>query len=217
MIARARKALPGMVFSMLLASPALASSGSGHAVRHPAQPEPVRRSHAEPRLAEQRRPSVSRAALATVSRAGGRVTTAARSRRWYGGYGGRSSQTAFINDATAWSEPGVDLMASAGGEIARGGAATQVGTASWYGGSRWQGNRTTSGERFDDSQLTAAHATLPLGSRVLVSLTRGGRSVVVRITDRPGTRRRIIDLSRAAAAELGILDQGVAQVSITPL
>jgi len=92
----------------------------------------------------------------------------------------------------------------------------QVGVASWYGGRRWQGRMTASGIRYDERQLTAAHASLPIGSQVRVTVAETGRTVVVTINDRPGTRKRIIDLSRAAAAELGILSRGVAQVTITP-
>ena len=92
----------------------------------------------------------------------------------------------------------------------------QVGVASWYGGRRWQGRLTASGVRYDERQLTAAHASLPIGSQVRVTVADTGRAVVVTIIDRPGTRKRIIDLSRAAAAELGILSRGVAQVTITP-
>jgi rare lipoprotein A len=211
MMTRALKAFPGMVFSMLIAAPAFASGTAAHAARHETTPEPRRTAHA----VEHRRPAISRTALASVSRAGGRVTTATRVRRY-----GRNapSTTAFVNDATAWSEPGVEVNGAAygGGAFARG-QVMQVGLASWYGGNRWQGHRTSSGARYDEMELTAAHATLPLGSRVLVALAGGGRSVVVTITDRPGTRKRIIDLSRAAAAELGILERGVAQVSLTPL
>jgi rare lipoprotein A (peptidoglycan hydrolase) len=93
----------------------------------------------------------------------------------------------------------------------------QSGLASWYGGQRWHGNRTSSGNIYDQDALTAAHASLPLGSRVLVTLVGTERNVVVTINDRPGTRRRIIDLSRAAAKELGILERGVAMVTLTPL
>jgi rare lipoprotein A (peptidoglycan hydrolase) len=92
----------------------------------------------------------------------------------------------------------------------------QSGLASWYGGPRWQGQRTAAGGRYEQDALTAAHATLPLGSRVRVS-TASGRSVVVIINDRPGTRRRVIDLSRGAAAALGILDRGVAPVTLSLL
>jgi len=90
----------------------------------------------------------------------------------------------------------------------------QTGTASWYGGKRWQGKPTFSGAPYNEHDLTAAHATLPMGSKVRVVVADTGRSVVVTINDRPGTRRRIIDLSRAAAAELGILSRGVATVTL---
>ena len=96
------------------------------------------------------------------------------------------------------------------------GAWRQAGIASWYGGRRWQGRRTASGTRYDERQLTAAHASLPLGSQVRVTVVNTGRTVVVTINDRPGTRTRIIDLSRAAAVELGILARGLAQVTLTP-
>jgi rare lipoprotein A (peptidoglycan hydrolase) len=95
--------------------------------------------------------------------------------------------------------------------------AHQIGLASWYGGQRWHGNRTSSGDIYNQNALTAAHASLPLGSRVRVTLVDSGRDVVVTINDRPGTRKRIIDLSRAAAEELGILERGVAMVTLTPL
>lgn len=96
------------------------------------------------------------------------------------------------------------------------GAWRQVGVASWYGGRRWQGRLTAAGVRYDERQLTAAHASLPLGSRVRVTVADSGRSVMVTINDRPGTRKRIIDLSRAAAEELGIVARGVARVTLTP-
>ena len=70
--------------------------------------------------------------------------------------------------------------------------------------------------RIDQNSLTAAHATLPIGTRVRVTLVGSGRNVVVTINDRPGTRERIIDLSRAAARELGILGRGVAMVTLSP-
>ncbi len=91
----------------------------------------------------------------------------------------------------------------------------QTGLASWYGGPRWRGKRTSSGVRYDENALTAAHASLPLGTRVRVTLVGSGRHVVVTVNDRPGTRRRIIDLSREAARELGILDRGIAMVNLT--
>jgi rare lipoprotein A len=86
------------------------------------------------------------------------------------------------------------------------------GKASWY-GPGFQGKRTASGERFDMNAFTAAHRTLAFGTRVLVRNTRNGREVVVRITDRgPHVRDRIIDLSQAAAAAIGMLRDGEAPV-----
>lgn len=86
------------------------------------------------------------------------------------------------------------------------------GRASWYGG-RFHGRRTASGETFDQDELTAAHRTLPFGTRVRVRNLASGREVVVRINDRgPSSKARIIDVSRAAAEELGMLQGGTAPV-----
>jgi rare lipoprotein A len=90
------------------------------------------------------------------------------------------------------------------------------GIASWY-GPGFDGRPTASGERFDPDALTAAHATLPFGTRVRVTSLRSHRSVVVRINDRPGYPDRIIDLSRAAASALGIVSAGTARVRIAVL
>jgi rare lipoprotein A len=94
--------------------------------------------------------------------------------------------------------------------------ADQQGQASWYG---YEGGRSTaSGERYNPGGLTAAHRTLPLGSRARVTNNRNGRSVVVRINDRgPFTGGRIIDLSEGAAAAIGIKGSGVGNVTVTPL
>jgi rare lipoprotein A len=86
------------------------------------------------------------------------------------------------------------------------------GRATWY-GARFHGRRTSSGERFDMNRLTAAHPTLPFGTRVRVRNEANGREVVVRINDRaPRLPGRIIDLSKAAAAALGFLKAGKAPV-----
>lgn len=90
-----------------------------------------------------------------------------------------------------------------------------VGKASWYGG-RFHGRRTASGERFNKHALTAAHKTLPLGSKVIVTNLKNNSSVVVEINDRgPFVRGRIIDLSQAAAQAIGMY--GTEQVRITRL
>lgn len=91
---------------------------------------------------------------------------------------------------------------------------TQVGIASWY-GPRFHGRKTASGERFDQNAMTAAHRTLRFGSFVVV-FRPNGRSVIVRINDRgPFIRGRIIDLSRAAATELGMRNAGLARVTVS--
>lgn len=92
--------------------------------------------------------------------------------------------------------------------------ANRVGYASYY-GRRFAGNLTASGERFDPRELTAAHRTLPFGTRVLVTNLDNGRHVTVRINDRgPFVASRIIDLSRRAARHLGMLHSGTAEVRL---
>ncbi|MEK0084012.1 septal ring lytic transglycosylase RlpA family protein [Benzoatithermus flavus] len=93
-------------------------------------------------------------------------------------------------------------------------AFAQVGVASWY-GPGFHGRRTASGEPFDQDDLTAAHRDLPLGSEVTVTNLENGRSIVVQINDRgPYVKGRVIDLSKAAARRLGIIEEGVAKVRI---
>jgi rare lipoprotein A len=88
------------------------------------------------------------------------------------------------------------------------------GMASWY-GTKFDGRRTASGERYDMRQLTAAHPTLPFGTLVQVTNVENGRQVVVRINDRgPFGRRRVIDLSYAAARELRMVGPGTARVEL---
>lgn len=88
------------------------------------------------------------------------------------------------------------------------------GQASYY-GAKHQGKRTASGERFDQNQLTAAHRSLPFGTQVRVTNLNNEKSVIVRINDRgPYARSRIIDLSRHAAQQLGMLRSGVAPVRV---
>src|SRR5713226_4238533 len=94
--------------------------------------------------------------------------------------------------------------------IASGPVRAESGLASFYGG-----GRTASGEVTGPAGLTAAHRTLPFGTKVVVTNLRSGKTVVVRITDRgPYGRGRIIDVSRAAARELDMIDSGTTMVSI---
>lgn len=93
---------------------------------------------------------------------------------------------------------------------------TTRGMASFYGYE--SGSRTASGERFNPEALTAAHRTLPFGTRVRVTNMWNGRSVIVRITDRgPFIRGRIIDVSTNAARQLGMMSSGVASVQLEVL
>ena len=88
------------------------------------------------------------------------------------------------------------------------------GLASWYGG-KFHGRLTSSGEVFDTNELTAAHRTLPFGTMVRVTNLDNGKAVIVKINDRgPFVEGRMIDLSMAAAEEIGSVGQGVARVSL---
>jgi rare lipoprotein A (peptidoglycan hydrolase) len=93
----------------------------------------------------------------------------------------------------------------------------QFGIASWY-GPGFHGQPTASGEIYNQNALTAAHPTLPLGTRVEVTNLANGKSVQVRINDRgPFVRGRTIDLSHGAAHKLGMVEPGVSRVRIKPL
>ena len=91
------------------------------------------------------------------------------------------------------------------------------GMASYY-GNELAGNRTANGERFDPGELTAAHRTLPFGSKVRVTNMSNGDSVIGRITARgPYSRGRVIDVSHAAAREIGMQRSGTARVKLALL
>lgn len=91
-------------------------------------------------------------------------------------------------------------------------AAKSCGGASWYA----LRSRTASGEMMNPNAMTAAHRSLPFGTKVRVKNVRNGRSVTVRINDRgPFIRGRIIDVSRAAAQRLGMVQSGVAKVCVS--
>lgn len=95
--------------------------------------------------------------------------------------------------------------------------AAQEGIASWYGG-KFQGRTTANGEIFDTNKFTAAHKSLPFGTMVKVTNLENGRTTIVRINDRgPFIPGRIIDLSRAAAMEIGMTGRGIARVRIDEL
>jgi len=112
------------------------------------------------------------------------------------------------------STPDMPGMPDAGQDGVESARVIEQGMASWY-GEKFHGRRTASGEPFDMNALTAAHKTLPFGTQVRVRHARTGREVVVRINDRgPHVRGRIIDLSRAAAAAIGLVQTGVAPVVV---
>ena len=93
----------------------------------------------------------------------------------------------------------------------------ETGTASYY-GAKHHGKKTASGEPVNQNALTGAHRRLPFGTQVKVTNLNTDKSVVVRINDRgPHTRGRLIDLSRQAAAQLGMLSSGTARVRVQAL
>jgi rare lipoprotein A len=105
--------------------------------------------------------------------------------------------------------------AEAPAEAPPGAEDVQVGYATWY-GRAFAGRRTASGERFDPRKLTAAHRTLPFGTWVEVRRVDNGETVRVRVTDRGpwGHEDRIIDLSQAAAAKIGLTRSGMTRVEL---
>lgn len=108
----------------------------------------------------------------------------------------------------------VMVFGAAGMSDARTPGKTYSGKASWY-GPGFHGRKTASGERFNQNAMTAAHRSLPFGTKVRVTNKRNGRSVVLRINDRgPFTGGRIIDLSKAAASRIGLIASGTAPVTV---
>ncbi len=91
----------------------------------------------------------------------------------------------------------------------------QTGLASWY-GDRFHGRKTASGEVYNMHAMTAAHPKLPFGTKLMVTSKSTGKSVQVRVNDRgPFAKRRIIDLSFAAAKKIGIIEMGEDEVEIS--
>jgi rare lipoprotein A len=94
-------------------------------------------------------------------------------------------------------------------------ATVLTGKATWY-SDKLDGRTTASGAKYDKHKLTAAHLTLPFGTKVKVTNLSNGKSVVVTINDRGpfGKKERIIDLSRAAAEKIGMIEAGVVDVTV---
>ncbi len=131
-----------------------------------------------------------------------------------------SEQAQFEEAFAAFETPAEPVLSAAAVDITTIEPATSEGTllgsgvASYY-ADHFNGRRTANGETFSNTALTAAHRTLPFGSRVRVTNPRNGQSVVVRINDRgPFTRGRTIDLSRAAAETVGIVRAGHGSVEL---
>lgn len=109
----------------------------------------------------------------------------------------------------------ISLPATASARVKKG--HTQKGVASYYHDSL-HGRKTASGEVYNKRLPSAAHKSLPLGTKVRVTKLSNGKSIVVRVNDRgPFIKGRIIDLSRAAAKNLGIINRGVAKVKVEVL
>ncbi len=97
------------------------------------------------------------------------------------------------------------------------GHADSIGVASYY-GKEMSGRRTANGERFNPAGMTAAHRSLPFGTKLQVTNLRNGKSVVVRVTDRgPFRKGRVLDLSYGAANAVGMVSTGTAKVKIARL
>jgi len=110
-----------------------------------------------------------------------------------------------------------DIPEDSTGPVEESGQDIGIGMASYY-GNELAGRRTASGEVFNPRALTAAHRTLPFGSKVRITNPRSGKSVIVRINDRgPFSRGRVLDMSEAAAREIGIAAMGHGQVKLALL
>ena len=113
---------------------------------------------------------------------------------------------------TAFTIAGVASTAAASFQASEAEVASQCGGASWYS----MGSKTASGERMSSGAMAAAHRSLPFGTHVKVQNLGNGRAVVVRINDRgPFVRGRVIDLTKAAASQLGFSGRGIARVKLT--
>jgi len=149
----------------------------------------------------------SRTALAFVAATlliGGTVTEAsAKSRHYHQRHYHHHHQARAASEGASWRDANASIAPSSGGHAFSG-------MASYYGNET--GSKTASGQRFNQNAMTAAHRSLPFGTRLRV--THGGRSVVVTINDRgPFIRGRVLDLSTGAARAIGLTGAGVGRVT----
>ena len=126
----------------------------------------------------------------------------------------------FVNHSIAQEKapkPASTAKAKATGKRVKKTAKIQYGMASFY-HNKFQGRQTSSGEKYDQDKMTAAHNGLPLNTWIRVTNIRNGRSVVVKINDRLHHRNeRLVDLSRTAATQLGYIGRGLARVKVEVL
>lgn len=84
-----------------------------------------------------------------------------------------------------------------------------TGQCSWY-GAKFNGKKTASGEKFDSTKFTAAHKTLPFGTKLKITDKKSGKNVIVTVNDRgPFVKSRVLDISSSAAQELGVINKGI--------
>jgi rare lipoprotein A len=119
-----------------------------------------------------------------------------------------------VGAATAQTTPAPAPAAPAKGHLSGAVGEIQTGLASYY-GQRFHGRRTASGQRLDNDAMTTAHRTLPFGTKVRVTNVKTGQSAVLRVNDRgPAQPHRILDVSRAAAQQLGFIRAGRTEVKL---
>jgi len=115
------------------------------------------------------------------------------------------------------TKPGATAPQKAPAKRVKKTAKIQYGMASFY-HSKFQGRKTSSGEKYDQDKMTAAHNGLPLNTWIRVTNIKNGRTVVVKINDRLHHRNeRLVDLSRSAASKLGYIGRGIARVKVEVL
>ena len=200
------KALLGMLPVAMLGISAASAATPGW--KHTCEGPSVACSSAEP-VAAAPKAKVAKAAKAKPANAA--ADAAAPVKKAKKKVAAKKAQKVVAEDQPAKTKKVASKKKSGGG----GGSGYQSGIASWYGG-YFHGRTTANGEKYNMWSLTAAHKTLPFGTRVKVTNTRNGDSVVVRINDRgPFIAGRVIDLSKAAANEIGM--GGLAPVKLTVL